>query len=602
MGFYSRVLGRALVLAAGLILGVVGFDESAFADQASALAQCQAQLQASESAYLSSCHTGACAATGGACVSIKNTNVPGEVCYGSTFREIASDGSNFGWGGTITNGNSSNPNDYPWCFTPVCTAGGNAPDSQFAGAPMTDGQTVCDNGCEATFHCQNSACYIALGGASTGFNFGTATETGNLCGTNGASENPNHNPPPCQGDVCFTPSPPQMCDSEGACAPIPGPNCGTNNTSALCNGNPPPPPPNPPAGNNCPDTTSSWTYSGNAGTGNFSSDNFPNCPPPNNSCPPGTTDVDGTCVSKCPPGQRQTDQGCVNQCQQGYTDVGGQCVPQCQGNTHLSGTTCVVNCPTGQTPSADGTYCVNNCPATTTVQPDGSCKTVCGPGTVSSNGQCVVSCPTNTAADSRGVCEPTNCGTGKVVTNGQCATQCPQGQQVQGNNCVPGDTASGGVDCSAPPTCSGDQTLCNIDYQTWADRCASQGKVTGGTTCDAPPVCTGNELECAQLYQQWKSNCPGQLPGGDPQPYLDQQPTSGATAFDSGGTTPAFDSSGFLGGSGSCVNFDPITMSFGGVSQVFDLNNTSWCLVSQLLSALVLMVAYFRAAQIVMRG
>jgi len=55
-------------------------------------------------------------------------------------------------------------------------------------------------------------------------------------------------------------------------------------------------------------------------------------------------------------------------------------------------------------------------------------------------------------------------------------------------------------------------------------------------------------------------------------------------------------------GGGSCVVFDPINLQFGGFSQSVDINNSSWCLVSQLLGALVLMVAYFKAAQIMMQG
>ena len=45
-------------------------------------------------------------------------------------------------------------------------------------------------------------------------------------------------------------------------------------------------------------------------------------------------------------------------------------------------------------------------------------------------------------------------------------------------------SASGGVTCSAPPSCTGDSLQCNILYQTWSSRCATelgfQGLVEGG--------------------------------------------------------------------------------------------------------------------------
>ncbi len=64
----------------------------------------------------------------------------------------------------------------------------------------------------------------------------------------------------------------------------------------------------------------------------------------------------------------------------------------------------------------------------------------------------------------------------------------------------------------------------------------------------------------------------------------------------------SFDASGFLPGSGACFSFDPIPIFFNGQGQDVVLDQDAWCTVAQLLRALVLMVAYFKAAQILMRG
>jgi len=107
---------------------------------------------------------------------------------------------------------------------------------------------------------------------------------------------------------------------------------------------------------------------------------------------------------------------------------------------------------------------------------------------------------------------------------------------------------------------------------------------------------------CNIDLQDWKQNCPGKWLGDDPAAFLTSQPQDGTSAFTDGDANPTFDSSGFMSSSGACVQFDPISFSAGGQGATLDLSNSSWCLVSQLLGALVLLVAYFKAAQIILRG
>jgi len=72
---------------------------------------------------------------------------------------------------------------------------------------------------------------------------------------------------------------------------------------------------------------------------------------------------------------------------------------------------------------------------------------------------------------------------------------------------APESTASGGIDCSSEPSCTGDAIQCGILKQIWRDNCVF-AKVSGGDSCAAPPVCDQSQLACSSALQAWHDRCP----------------------------------------------------------------------------------------------
>ena len=455
---------------------------------------------------------------------------------------------------------------------------------------LGDSAPFCDMGCDSTFtHVCEDATKACVGVGAPGSwyaNPGYITYTGNTCTPNIGAGNPppgkvdkSDPQPECQGDVCLSDDDKNWCKSDtGTCTPTDHPDCGVGSDDALCGGNPPPTPPNPPITPNTPVDHKDWVvndYSNNGGPVKEKTDAYGNPPPDDTGCQSGQKKVGNDCVSVCPANQHWNGTGCDMTCPPGQSIQGGQCSSLCPPGQSLSGTSCVSTCPSGTVRNANGVCTsgdpgsIGTCPEfNAVIDGDGNCKGTCTVGSLNvTTDVCVSTCPSGTVPVN-GICQANNCASkpGTVALNGQCVLECPPGMTAQNGACVQGNSDSGGIDCGAAPVCSGDQILCNIDYQ------------------------------------DWKARCPSLPPGPDPQTYLDSQPTNGSTAFTDGPTTPTFDNSGFLSGSGACVQFDPINVSVLSQSVTLDIANSSWCLVSQLLGALVLLMAYFKAAQIVLRG
>lgn len=69
------------------------------------------------------------------------------------------------------------------------------------------------------------------------------------------------------------------------------------------------------------------------------------------------------------------------------------------------------------------------------------------------------------------------------------------------------NTASGGGDCKAPPSCQGDGIQCNQLFQQWQIRC-SGATVTGDpTNCSAGYSCAGDSAQCALVALSRKTAC-----------------------------------------------------------------------------------------------
>ncbi|WDK64795.1 hypothetical protein JH271_10840 [Xanthomonas campestris pv. campestris] len=132
--------------------------------------------------------------------------------------------------------------------------------------------------------------------------------------------------------------------------------------------------------------------------------------------------------------------------------------------------------------------------------------------------------------------------------------------------------ASGGGNCGAPPSCSGDAIACNTNWQVWRLRCQSTavGSVTGDVTnCGAGiNVTSPDPLANANILLQRKIACKqaedgnqgdGQQPEWTKVNGMSQDPGKGGTDSDIPGinevkvTADTLDQSGF--GGGACVGF-----------------------------------------------
>jgi hypothetical protein len=452
-----------------------------------------------------------------------------ELAYTSAGRSISSDKC---WRDTSTNcfnmtysytnppGTDSSPDVQ--CFaTNTCVQDGSS--SALFGYPgnVVDGSAVCDHGCSAAFHCNDQACHGSTMGQSVDIrSYGHVTDTSNACGSepdifagNGIPPKP-ESAPQCSGSQCLKPydTPPHVCDSNtGVCADTPSKNepnkkdCGANSTSAECSGNPPPPPPDPPATDSCPGSAAQWTLDGMP----FWSNDYPNCPQgPDSGCGPDKESVNGQCIPRCGQGQTWNGTGCRGTCQAGQVDRGNGCEPYCKAPQVQVGTQCQDQCMPGYVANGTG-GCNLACGLNQSQSSDGSgCKSTCSG--VTQSGACASSCSTGYTADANKICQPNTCGGGQVVLNGGCATVCSNGMIAVGSppKCDPGNQANGGTDCNAPPSCSGDQALCSIDYQVWAGRCASKSKVSGGGDCGSAPTCSdATDPQCSIATSAWHIRC-----------------------------------------------------------------------------------------------
>ncbi|PZP59144.1 MAG: hypothetical protein DI597_16950 [Pseudoxanthomonas spadix] len=100
-----------------------------------------------------------------------------------------------------------------------------------------------------------------------------------------------------------------------------------------------------------------------------------------------------------------------------------------------------------------------------------------------------------------------------IGDNADTAPNDPNNGKDEGEGDEKDNTASGGGDCRAPPSCSGDGIACNTNFQMWSARCAVErlgGTVSGNPgNCGASYTCDGNAVGCAQLAVQRAALCAG---------------------------------------------------------------------------------------------
>ena len=363
-------------------------------------------------------------------------------------------------------------------------------------------------------------------------------------------------PPPAIPEICGT----RNGASVGCVAP---PACSSTTAGSICAGNPPPmpPAPTPPATQGPPDVTNpnaSYCQGGGCIPIPIIINIYPppSQPPPDGSCPPGTSGTPPNCVPNttlCPDGHPPTNGMCIapwSNCPDGTQPVNG-------------------TCPAAQTMCADGTP----------VHADGTCgnqggSNLCTNGQPPQNGVCYATCP-NGSNPVLGLCPAPQgaCPNGSAPVNGQCS---------QGSQCDP---------ATDPNHCTGNDN----------------GNAGGGETCSAAPFCTGGPIECEILQQAYDTRCAVEaigkqfkVTGTVPDGHAGESPSDLNVLEERGADMLSrISSSGFFGG-GQCPSTPAFTVM--GTSFSFFDGAVWWCDLLTAVGGMVLFIGAFVAMRILTSG
>lgn len=178
------------------------------------------------------------------------------------------------------------------------------------------------------------------------------------------------------------------------------------------------------------------------------------------------------------------------------------------------------------------------------------------------------------------------------------------------------NTASGGGDCKAPPSCKGDGIQCNQLFQQWQIRC-SGATVTGDpTNCSTGYSCSGDSVQCATVALLRKTACatagngdggtggtPGDANGNGVADVLegsgagdtgDPGEDDNVTRFGIGVDASLLDQENIFGG-GSCPAPPSLTIMGKTIS---GSDFPYWCQAMAILRALILIFGAFTAVKI----
>ena len=178
------------------------------------------------------------------------------------------------------------------------------------------------------------------------------------------------------------------------------------------------------------------------------------------------------------------------------------------------------------------------------------------------------------------------------------------------------NTASGGGDCKAPPSCKGDGIQCNQLFQQWQIRC-SGATVTGDpTNCSSGYSCSGDSVQCATVALLRKTACatagngdggtggtPGDANGNGVADVLegsgagdtgDPGESDNVTRFGIGVDASLLDQENIFGG-GSCPTPPSLTIMGKTIS---GSDFPYWCQAMAILRALILIFGAFTAVKI----
>lgn len=201
-----------------------------------------------------------------------------------------------------------------------------------------------------------------------------------------------------------------------------------------------------------------------------------------------------------------------------------------------------------------------------------------------------------------------------IGDNADIAPDDPTNGEDDGEGNESDNQASGGGDCNAPPSCSGDAIACNTNWQIWRLRCSSATVTGDPTQCGASYTCNGDSVQCAQVALLRVSACKGLndgVPGdgeGDGQPdwTKGQEPARpdddgdpdehDVKRFGVGISPDMLDREEIFGG-GACPAFPSFTI----MGHPVDVSDVPyWCNLVAIMRAVVLIMAAYFSLQILM--
>jgi len=190
------------------------------------------------------------------------------------------------------------------------------------------------------------------------------------------------------------------------------------------------------------------------------------------------------------------------------------------------------------------------------------------------------------------------CPNGEWNISGVCGT--PQQTNGGGGNTTIINNYNNGTGSGSGGSGDGGQGVDICNAHPGIEACVVNA-VQGGSDCNSPPICSGDQAQCSIALSAWRAACPP-LPEHDYSDELAEEPTKAPDVADA----HPFSMDGLLNGgqwlegSGSCMQFDPIPINFAGFSSTFQIPD-AFCAVSGIIGGLLVALAYFKAAQILLR-
>lgn len=129
------------------------------------------------------------------------------------------------------------------------------------------------------------------------------------------------------------------------------------------------------------------------------------------------------------------------------------------------------------------------------------------------------------------------------------------------------------------------------------------GSASGGLDCSAPPTCTHDDpVQCAVLAQQWRTRCADVPSAGELESQFGPDQDENGDLVPQAGTfdaTSSWSQAGWMGGN-QCL--DDYTISLPGDLPTIEIPFSQWCWLLGIIGIFVMIAAWMSAARIVVGG